>query len=175
MARIKTTLIYGTIAGLITALAWLVGELVQPSGEEKNMVIGMIIGYAAMLLGFTMIFIGIKSYRDKVLGGIITYGNALLLGLSITMVSSIIYVAGWMFYMPRYAPDYMDIYVATEIINVENSSISPDEKQQKITELETFLADYKKPHIIILYTLMEIVPVGALLSLIAAGVFRKKS
>ena len=48
-----------------------------------------------MLLAFTMVFVGIKHYRDKALGGVIRFLPALGVGLGISAVASLFWVVGW--------------------------------------------------------------------------------
>jgi hypothetical protein len=55
----------------------------------------LIIGYTSMVLAFLMIFAGIKSYRDNVADGTVSFGRALVIGLLITLVASACYVATW--------------------------------------------------------------------------------
>ena len=52
-------------------------------------------GYLSMLLAFTMVFVGIKHYRDKVLGGVIRFLPALGVGLGISAVASLFWVVGF--------------------------------------------------------------------------------
>ena len=84
-------LIYGTIAGIIifglSFLVFLSGLL----GHINN----PLYGYLIMIVGLTMIFVGVKRYRDVEKGGVIRFGRALALGLGIALVASIIYVAGF--------------------------------------------------------------------------------
>ena len=90
----RYSLIYGTIAGVIifglSFLVFLSGAL----GHIDN----PLYGYLIMIAGLTMIFVGVKRYRDVELGGVIRFGRALLLGVGIAMVASIIYVAGFEIY-----------------------------------------------------------------------------
>ena len=53
------------------------------------------IGYLIMIVTLSLIFVGIKRYRDRELGGVIRFGTATKLGLGITLVASAIYVVTW--------------------------------------------------------------------------------
>src|SRR6185295_4015104 len=72
----------------------------------------LIIGYTTMVLAFLMVFFGVKSYRDNVAGGGVTFGRAFVVGLMITAVASVCYVATWEVIYHRFAPDYIDKYAA---------------------------------------------------------------
>jgi len=56
----------------------------------------MLVGYAAMLLAFSLVYVGVKSYRDRENGGVICFGKAFQVGLLISLVASTIYVITWM-------------------------------------------------------------------------------
>ena len=56
---------------------------------------GEIIGYTTMVLAFLMVFFGIRSYRDTVLDGTIGFGRAFQVGILITLIASVCYVATW--------------------------------------------------------------------------------
>jgi Protein of unknown function (DUF4199) len=90
----RYALIYGTIAGIIifglSFLVFLSGAL----GHVDN----PIYGYLIMIVGLTMIFVGVKRYRDVEKGGVIRFDAALALGVGIAAVASIIYVAGFEIY-----------------------------------------------------------------------------
>ena len=45
------------------------------------------------LMAFLMVYFGVKSYRDNVAGGRVTFGRALQVGLLITVLASACYVA----------------------------------------------------------------------------------
>jgi hypothetical protein len=42
-----------------------------------------------------MVFVGIKECRDRVLGGVIKFGPALLVGLGISAIAGIFYAVAW--------------------------------------------------------------------------------
>jgi len=72
----------------------------------------MLLGYAAMLLSFSLVFVGIKNYRDKYSGGSVSFGKAFKIGLYITLVASTVYVIVWLIDYYFFIPDFMDKYTA---------------------------------------------------------------
>src|ERR1700712_2592846 len=105
----KTVLVFGGISGLISALMFFITIPLYESGalDLNN---GMYIGYTTMVIASSMIFFGIKSYRDKQLGGIIKFGNAMKVGALIALVASFIYAIGWEIDYNFVYPDFMDFY-----------------------------------------------------------------
>ena len=88
----KIVLTFGLISGGITALMmFLTLPLVDRISFDKLEVIG----YTTIVLSFLMVFFGIRSYRDSVGGGTITFGKAMKVGLLITLICCICYVIAW--------------------------------------------------------------------------------
>ena len=48
-----------------------------------------------MVLAFLLIYFGVRSYRDNVAGGRVGFGRALAVGVLITTLASVCYVATW--------------------------------------------------------------------------------
>ena len=100
----KNILIYGLISGLIvSALMAVIVSMCYKSGTFDS---SIWIGYASMLIAFSMIFVGIKNYRDKYNSGIISFGKAFKVGLFITLIASTIYVIAWLIEEHFFFPDF---------------------------------------------------------------------
>lgn len=167
----KHVLIYGIIAGFITT-AWMIGMIA--SGNSEIMENGEIYGYSIMLLAFSMIFVGIKNYRDKHNEGLITFGKAFKLGLLITLVASTIYVLVWLIDYYFFIPDFMDKYATMMLEKLKAKGMSQTELDAKALEMAQFKEMYKNPFFNAMITYTEILPVGLIMSLIAALVFKRK-
>src|SRR5687768_12255349 len=90
---LRVILVYGIIGGLIVVVPMVVGTLTATEGAIPEN--AALYGYLSMLLAFTMVFVGIKHHRDKVLGGVIGFVEALGVGLGISAVASLFWVVGW--------------------------------------------------------------------------------
>src|SRR3954452_7243532 len=88
----KTVLKFGLLSGLIIAATMAITLPLALNG--KAWVDSEIVGYSSMLLAFLLVFFGIRSYREQV-GGAISYGKAVGVGLLITVISCGIYVLSW--------------------------------------------------------------------------------
>jgi hypothetical protein len=159
----KVVLVYGIIAGLIVAgmMAFSTGYFCAKGDFEG----GMIYGYSAMIIAFSMIFVGVKSFRDKHNGGMINFGKAFKIGLFISLIASTIYVISWLINYYCFMPDFMDKYAAVMLAKAKSSGISADELAKKTAEMAQMKEWYKNPLFVILMTYIEILPVGVLLRL----------
>lgn len=166
----KKIIIYGLIAGVIS-IAWVIADMVGFHGIKNYE--GMLLGYSCMLVAFSLIFVAVKNYRYNN-GGTITFGKAFRIGFSIAFIASTIYVLIWMIDYHFFIPDYYDKYGDYLIAQIKSSNISNAIKHKKIIEAQNQVAFYKNPFIMTLMTYVEILPVGLVISLLAALILMRK-
>ncbi|WP_258098484.1 DUF4199 domain-containing protein [Marinoscillum pacificum] len=166
---------YGAIGGAIIVFGWYLAHQVLSNEDGSfNMERSEILGYAAMLLAFVAVFIGVKNYRDKELNGSISFGKAYLIGMYIVLVTTFIYVAGWMIYFPLFIPDFPDQFMASQLKSLEESGMTGVELEAKREEMASFMDWYRQPLNMIGMTIVEILPIGLIVALISALVWKKK-
>ncbi len=169
----KNILVYGLISGLIVSALMAVNvSMCVKSGKFES---SIVIGYASMIIAFSLIFVGIKNYRDKYNGGGISFGKAFKIGLFIALVASTIYVVVWLVEEHFFFPDFMEKYTAHEIGKLQSSGISATELANKTKDLEQAKEMYNNPLLKILMTYAEILPVGLVVTLISALILKRKS
>jgi len=169
MQRIVLT--FGLIAGAILSVMML---LTLPFHDQIGFDKGYIIGYTTMVLAFLMIFVGVKTYRDTVAGGKVTFGQAFKVGLLIMLVASVCYVVTWEFIYYTISPDYLDKYASYSIEKLKQSGASAEAIAAKTQEMAKFKIMYQNPLVNIAFTLLEPLPVGLLFTLVAAAVLSRK-
>lgn len=167
----RTVLIFGLIAGGILSAMMLI---TIPFHEEIGFDKSAIIGYTTMVLAFLMVYFGVRSYRDNVAGGRITFGAAFSVGMMITVVATICYVATWQLVYHKLAPDFMDRYSAYVVEKARESGATVAEMDTKTRQMAEFSEMYKKPWVNIAYTFLEPLPVGILFTLVSAAVLSRK-
>lgn len=169
----KNVLVYGLISGLIVSALMAVNlTMCIRSGKFES---SIVIGYATMLIAFSMIFVGIKNYRDKYNSGVISFGKAFKVGLLITLIASTIYVVVWLIEEQLFFPDFMEKYTAHELNKLQSSGISASKLASETKELEQAKEMYKNPVFKILLTYAEILPVGLVVTLISSLILKRKS
>lgn len=169
MRRIILT--YGIIGGIIvSAMMWL--TLGDGKHDWEN---GEMIGYTTMVIALSTIFFGVKTYRDKHLGGSINFGKAFLVGLYITLIASTMYVASWMIMSANMEQDFMASYAEHMKVKMEQSGTPAVEIEAQMAEMREFGELYKNPIVKVGFTYVEILPVGLLISLICAGLLKRRA
>lgn len=121
-----------------------------------------------------MIYFGVRSYRDSVAGGSVTFGRALNIGLLITVVAAVCYVATWQVIYYRVTPDFTERYAAHTIDKARRSGATEAEIARTTKEMAEFQEMYRKPLVNIAFTFLEPLPVGLLFSLVSAGVLSRR-
>lgn len=166
---LRTILIFGVLAGLVVAVPM---NLMMLFGDSEHGAHSMITGYALMLLAFTFTFIGVKHYRDRALGGVIRFLPALLVGLGISVVASVMYVIAWEITLHATNFSFMADYSRAMIEAARAKGASPAELAKITGEMQTMQAQYANPLFRLPMTFVEIFPVGLIVSLVSAGLLR---
>jgi hypothetical protein len=166
----RIILTYGIIGGLIVAGPMFALLILNKDSHSSPQ--SMITGYALMILGLSMVFVGVKSYRDKVKGGVIKFLPAFLLGLGISFAAALIYVIGWevVLYSTNYT--FAADYAAATIAAAEAKGVPPAELEALRTQYADFERMYANPLFRLPMTFIEIFPVGLIISLITAALLR---
>ena len=168
----KIVLTYGLIAGAILSAIMLLITL--PFHDQIGFDRGLIVGYTSMVLAFLMTYFGVRSYRDNVAGGQVTFGRAFKVGLMITLIASACYVATWQVYYYQFAPDFLDKYAAHAVEKAKRSGATDAQIAATTKEMAEFKEMYKNPLVNIAFTLLEPMPVGILFTLVTAATLSRK-
>ncbi len=168
----KTVVTFGLISGVISSLMMVA---TVPFADRIGFDKGAIVGYTAIVLSFLLVFFGIRSYRDNVGNGQITFGKAFAVGISITVISCIFYVVTWEILYFNFLPDFMDKYSVYIVEKLKASGASAAAVQVKVQELKKYKELYDNPFFNALMTFIEPFPIGLVITLISAAVLRKKA
>ncbi len=167
----KTVLTFGLISGAVSSVLMLsTALLLDRIGFDK----GVIVGYTGIVLSFLLVFFGIRSYRENVGGGQITFGRALSVGLLITLISCLCYVVTWEIVYFKLMPDFAEKYTNYMMEQVRASGASQQVIDAKMQELKNFNALYDNPLFNAAITFLEPFPIGLIISLISAAILRRR-
>jgi len=162
---------FGLIAGAVMSVMMLATvPFMDRIGFDK----GQVIGYTTMVLSFLMVYFGIRTYRDKVAGGTVTFGRAFRVGILITIISCVCYVATWQIIYYKVAPDFIDEYAAHMLDKAKASGASEQELDTQRRKMAEFKELYRNPFVNAAITLVEPFPVGLVVTLICAGILKRK-
>jgi hypothetical protein len=172
----KNIIIYGFIAGIIVSVLMLI-SVNSISHREGNFDYNrsLFIGYASMLIAFSLVYIGIRNYRNKYNNGVISFGKAFKIGIMIVLIASTIYVVAWLIDYFYFIPDFMEKYSARMLDQLRASGASQVEIDKQTKEMADFATMYKNPFYNAVMTYAEILPVGLVVTLISSFILKRKS
>jgi len=166
----KTVLTFGLISGAISAAMMLITvPFVDRIGFDK----GEILGYTTIVLSALLVFFGVRSYRENVGNGRLTFGRGFAVGILITLISSACYVGTWEIVYYKLMPDFADKYAAHMVEHAQASGASQEKMKETLLKATQFKEMYDNPAINVAMTFMEVFPIGLVVTLASAGILRK--
>jgi len=166
----KTIFTFGLISGAISSLVMVA---ILPFKDKIGFERGPVIGYTSIVLSFLLVFFGIRSYRDNIGNGQITFLKAFAVGISITVISCICYVVTWDVIYYNFLPDFWDKYGAHLVEKLRASGASPAALQAKLQQMAKYKELYKNPLRNAALTFIEPFAIGFVITLISAAALRR--
>lgn len=167
----KIVLTFGLISGAMSA-AMMLATL--PFVEKIDSDKGLILGYTTIVLAALMVYFGVRSYRENVGGGHLTFGRGFAVGILITLISNACYVGTWEIIYYKLMPDFADKYAAHMVERAQASGATPEKMKEALLKAKQFKEMYDNPAINVAMTFMEPFPIGLLVTLASAGILRKR-
>jgi len=167
----KTVLTFGLISGAMSAAMMLITiPFADRIGWEK----GEILGYTGIVLSALMVFFGVRSYRENVGGGRLTFGRGFAVGILITLISSACYVGTWEIVYYKLMPGFAEKYAAHMVERAKASGARPQNVDAEEHLASQFAHGYDNPAINVALTFTEVFPIGLVVTLLSAGILRRK-
>ena len=172
----KIILKYGLISGAIAAVNLLFITLVLTAYgfDSKGFEYSAYVGYSLIILSMTVIFFGVKAYRDVENEGTMTFTKGLGIGLGIALLSSVCYALMWLVVYYNFLPNFMEDYATFATNKLKQSGASDLELSKNAADLQAFKDLYKTPFGVFALTLIEPLPIGTLGALVSAFILKKK-
>ncbi len=97
---------YGLLVALVIFLSALYfGQGLSYSTQE-------VLGYLSIIISLSFVFFGIKHYRDRENEGKVGFGKAILIGILISLITSLGFAIGDYIYTTAINPDFFEEYRA---------------------------------------------------------------
>ena len=135
---------------------------------------GEVIGYTIILLALSVIFFGVKQYRDQVLNGFISFGSAFKLGVLITIFPAIAFGLYNYVYMEIFDPAFIENYW-TYMLEGAQEKMSADEFVAYRDKMEANKSMYMNVFLQSALMFFTVFIIGTILSCIAGMIFKRKS
>jgi hypothetical protein len=168
---LRIILKYGVIAGLVVGAFEVVTFTAFDGLPPLNL--SMLITYAAMLIALSAVFVGIKRHRDVDRGGVIGFWPAFGIGLGISFVAGLFYVAAWELVTAITHMDFPTAYAKAMLASQQAKGASAETLAKMSAEMDAFKLQYANPMFRLPMVFAEIFPIGVLVSLVSAGPARR--
>lgn len=166
----KIVITFGLLSGAVAAVMMF---LTLPFAERIGFDRAVYVGYTVIVISMLFVYFGVRSYRDNVLGGQMSFGKAFTAGIVITLISSVCYVAAWLVMYYGFMPDFATQYAAHLVEQARTSGASPAEVDAAIKQGEQAKEWLADPLINAAVSFTEPLPVGVIVTLISAAVLKK--
>lgn len=160
---------YGLLSLLFAAAIFLIMLVVGKGFSFKTQ---EVLGYVSIISSLSFVFFGIKQYRDKENGGVISFGKALGVGMLITLFVALgfaiidyIYTA---FINPDFAQQYLD-YSLSELEKTLSGEELIKAKEKARQQMESFGSGVGA-----LFMFGIVTVIGFIISLISSLFLQKK-
>lgn len=168
----KTILVYGLILGaIVTGNGIYMANMcnTNPHFETNDT-----LGFAALIVVYSLVFFGVRNYRNKFNDNQINFKQAFKTGLWITTISSLLYVIVWVFVYYLFMPGYFDQYVEHVVYKATKAGDSAAEIASLKEQMTFYGKLYQNPLFVVLSTFAEAFVVGLVASLISAFILRTR-
>jgi hypothetical protein len=168
----RIVLINGLLASVMACL-WLALSFIVAT--DKLLDLGMLLGFSTMILAFVFVFIAIVQYRNNVNGGYISFGKAFQIGFLVTLMASTCYVVVWLINFQYFSSDFMAKYTEATLNKMRLNGASATELASTAKKMAEDAYIYNNSiWVRIGYTYLEILPLGTVITVIAALVLKRK-
>lgn len=168
----RNVLIFGSIIGVILVIH--IMYMVYLIYNKPNFQSNDVLGYIFLFGVFSLVFFGIRNYRNKELNGFISLGKALKTGALIALIASTIYVVFWLFYYYLYVPDFLDKYIEHVMLEATREGATEAELAAQSEQMDQFRSLYQGPFMVTLITYMEVLPIGLVVAFVSSLILKKK-
>lgn len=172
---LRTSLIFGLIAGVVLiCLQAAVYQLCFAGYITLDN--SSYIGFAGMLIVFSLIFFAVRSYRETVGGGAVGFWKALQVGILVTFIAAFLQAAGWHIYN-LINPEFKDFFIqkfteySTRGLNAASDQAAIDAVKARIELMRTI---YANPWLDLLFSVAMVAPVGIIVSVISAIILKRR-
>lgn len=160
---------YGLLSLVFSAAIFLLMLVV---GKGLSFKTQEVLGYVSIITSLSFVFFGIKQYRDKENGGVISFGKALGLGMLITLFVALGFAIIDYIYTAYINPEFAQQYLEYSISELEKN-LSGEEliaaKEDITKQMESFGSEFGA-----LFMFGIVAVIGFIISLLSSLFLQKK-
>lgn len=141
--------------------------------NDSSLHSSQLVGYTSLIVSLSLIYFGIRDHKVITLGGEISFKEAIKTGASIAFISALIYTASWMLMSELY-PELNDNVAELYKSTLDYKKLAPEELSKELLAIDRRMEKYQNPLVKFCFTMLEILPIGLFISLLASYILRTK-
>src|SRR5262245_14512277 len=138
----KIVITFGAISGILSVIFMASTVYFVFIARRIGYDQGIIVGYTGILLSFLLVYPGIRSYRENIGNGTISFGRALVVGSLITLISCAFYVLMWELFYFFFMPEFHDKMINYMMEHARISGGTADQVAAELLNIRTFAEEY---------------------------------
>ncbi len=169
----RAVMAFGLISGAIAILLMLAVIPFINKLDHRN---ADVIGYSSMVLSALLVFFGIRSYRESSGGGggRLTWSRGLLVGVLITLVSTVCTIVAFQIVYFHVVPDFGEKFTACMVERSRSAGDSPEKVEAVAQQARKFKQLWDNPLTNAALYFATTFPIGLGAAAISALILRRK-
>ncbi len=142
-------------------------------GKNLDFGIQEVLGYISIFVSLSFVFLGIKYFRDKENNGSVSFGKALIIGLTISLFAALAFGIVDTFYLININPDFPQQYLEYSLSNMKETLPANEfeiEKEKLINDMKK----YGNPYFGGLIMFITVFMIGSIISLLSSIILQRK-
>ncbi len=168
----KTVLKFGLYSSLV--ILGLFSINLFTSISSLDMATQEIVGYLSMFIALIFVFFGIKSYRDNVGNGNLTFKRGLGLGVLISLIPSALFGIFDVIYITMIDPEFFQRYRDSYVADLE-TKFQGAELTAQVEEIDQMMTMAANPLFDFFLMFMTVFVLGFIVTLISAFILRRST
>ncbi|WP_190810741.1 DUF4199 domain-containing protein [Flagellimonas sp. S3867] len=166
----KTVVRYGLYGAVTIWILFLISLFLL---DNLSFTTQEILGYASMIISLGFVYFGVKHFRDKENEGRVSFKNALIIGILISLITALAFGVLDTIYAKILNPDFLVDYYDTIVEGLRNT-LPPDEFEKRLAEINAEKEMFSNPVISFAFMAMTVFVIGFIISLISALILQRK-
>lgn len=168
----KTVLRFGLMSGLVIFVLFLLSYLIFGSSTDYDT--REVFGYAAIIISLLFVFFGIRHYRDKENGGLLSFGKGMKVGVLITLMPAIVFGLFSVIYAEFINPDFTETYYSHYLAELQKT-MTPEKFEVARKEFESQKAMFDNPVFNFLLMFVTVFVIGVIVTVISSLILKRNA
>ncbi len=133
-----------------------------------------IIGYGAIILSLSFVYVGIRHYRDKQNGGMLSFGEGLKMGMLIVLVPSVCFGLTDVLYITLINPQFYPQYIAHQEA-ILKATVPADEFAAKAAAMRKTMLFFSQPLVDFALMFFTVAPIGVIITVLSTFMLKRSA